>query len=268
MLEVIKENWSWVLEKTKAFPKQHRLQFFLLLLSTFVIIPILTLASFTIYMRVYDFFSYDFFEEGVFGMNLFFMTSCFALVVLSVFMWATVWVVICRKKIDHFWSIFWISLACMFVFLSMYFYKVNDSNNWPAGITLAILTFIISVHIGLSVLGKKGAVLSLSTILTVYLYLGVNFPEVIAGVVGIGVQAYGAGQVRGKVEFSKGEPIIGEIKLISPKNIYMIPDGEACLMTISLSKVERYQLQQRNNKKASKVIDDEAKVECSQVASL
>lgn len=87
-----------IIDKIKNVPTEIWWKTLSYILSTFFLVPNITMIMFLIYMAEYNFFSYDFFTEGVFGMKLFFVTTSLFLVITSLAVFSPVLLIIGKIK--------------------------------------------------------------------------------------------------------------------------------------------------------------------------
>ena len=85
------------------------------LFSVFIVVPNIALLIFLVYMAEYDFFSYDFFVEGIFAMKWFFITTVIFISVLSIVIYSPL-LLYCLYKKRGFNSK-WLWLCSVFFFL-------------------------------------------------------------------------------------------------------------------------------------------------------
>lgn len=215
-------------------------------LSAFVVVPNIALLIFIVYMAEYDFFSYDFFIEGIFAMKWFFITTVLFLFVTSILIYSPIIFVFLYKKravkSKFLWSFFTLLSVWFWILIFLEFWGGNDM---PRILFVLFICFFSSVHIiTLTCYPAKNQFVSLGVLVMVVVFSCFNYPTQVAQVASIGLKSFGVG---GDVSISFTEPktkanITGKLKLLTPKNIYLKSDSSEGISVYSLSSVDSYKV--------------------------
>ncbi|EKB3555257.1 hypothetical protein ONY95_004633 [Vibrio parahaemolyticus] len=215
-------------------------------LSAFVVVPNIALLIFIVYMAEYDFFSYDFFIEGIFAMKWFFITTVLFLFVSSILIYSPIIFVFLYKKravkSKFLWSFFTLLSVWFWILI---FLELWGGNDMPRILFVLFICFFSSVHIiALTCYPAKNQFVSLGVLVMVVVFSCFNYPTQVAQVASIGLKSFGVG---GDVSISFTEPktkanITGKLKLLTPKNIYLKSDSSEGISVYSLSSVDSYKV--------------------------
>jgi hypothetical protein len=214
------------------------------ILSAFFLVPNITMIMFLIYMGEYDFFSYDFFTEGVFGMKLFFVTTAFFLVITSLAVFSPVLLIVGKikqKKIDK--QFYVISFFFTIITWLLLIVKAFSGGDIPKALFILGMCAVIIAHISVLMFFKaKAQFISLGAITFCIVFMSLNWPTQSSKVISIGLQAFGSGGDLPITITNAQSGIItkGKLKLISPKFIYFTPSMEEGVASYSLSNVGYY----------------------------
>ena len=233
-----------LLTKIKSVPNEIWWRTLSYILSAFFLVPNITMIMFLIYMGEYDFFSYDFFTEGVFGMKLFFVTTAFFLFISSLAIFSPVLLIvgkIKKKQIDKQL----IALSILFTLITwslLILELISGADTTRILFVLGMCTVIIA-HISVLIYFKARAqFISLGAITFCIVFMSFNWPAQSSKVISIGLQAFGVGGDLPITITNAQSGVItkGKLKLISPKFIYFTPSTEKGVATYSLSNVGYY----------------------------
>lgn len=214
------------------------------ILSAFFLIPNITMVMFLIYMGEYDFFSYDFFYEGIFGMKLFFLTTSLFLLITSISLFSFVLLFSAKCNGEKIECKLWfgsVSLTLLSVFFL--FFGFNYDVDIKRVVFVIVLCLAIISHVSILIYHTvKRQFISLGVIAFVIIYLSTVFPSQSSGVISIGLRAFGVG---GDLPITisnaqSGALTTGKLKLISPKFIYFIPSEAKGVASYSMSSVGYY----------------------------
>jgi len=214
------------------------------LVSTFVLVPNIAMLLFLVYMAEYNFFSYDFFLEGVFGMKWFFITTIIFLVVTaSVFYSPMIFLFLYKKRNVVVWPL-WIIYGILSVVFWGYAGNLVFSGSSPERVIfLVAICFVISVHlVTLTCYDAKTQFFSMGSLIVVIVFSSFNYSRQVAEIVSIGLKSFGVGGDLSVVvkDDKSGAESSGKLKLITPQNIYMIADDSNNLSVYSLNHVASY----------------------------
>lgn len=231
-------------KKARNIPSEFWWRSLSFFLSAFILVPNITLLMFLIYMAEFDFFSYDFFIEGVFGMKLFFITTVMFLVIGSFVFYGPLFIFFAKRrnhKVDGH-IIFIFGFVSAFSWLLMIVDSVS-SGDYQRMLFISLLCLLIAGHlITLIFYESKKQFISLATVSSTVVFLSINFSPQAAQVVSIGLKAFGSG---GDLPISitnaqSGNETKGKLKLITPKNIYFTPDSGSGVATYPLMNISYY----------------------------
>lgn len=231
-------------EKFKSIPKEYFWRSLSYLVNAFLFLPNITLLMFIIYMGEHNFFSYDFINEGIFGMKLFFFTTTLFLLLSSIVLYSPIFFYFAKQtghKIDSSSKII-IFIVTLITWVTIGF-NISSGSDYGRAIFILTLCAIMAFHISiLFFLKAKSQFISLLFVTTSIIFISVNFPTQASQAISIGLKSYGVG---GNLPISiknsqSGAITNGKLKLITPKNIYFSPDNIAGIATYSLNSVSYY----------------------------
>ena len=226
-------------EKYITTDSRWRIASILLSLVTTIAVPILLFIA---YMNDHNFFSYDFFIEGVFGMKIFFITTVLLLLVGAFILWFIPLVVLGRKNVviaSKIWGdnkFFFMILGGCTLFLwfviglsihNAFTETEIDSDKLANLIFGLTIMFFLAVHLLTFLYSAKHQVISSIVLLIITIASVLMIPKQVSIQINSGLKAFGVGgnlPVVIKVNNSE-KTIEGNLKLITPKNIYYSPKG-------------------------------------------
>jgi len=233
-----------IVERIKTIPHETWWKSLSYILSSFFLVPNITMAMFLIYMGEYNFFSYDFFSDGIFGMKWFFLTTSFLMTVGALAIFSPVLILvgkIKKAKIDVSLCV----MSMLFSLISWYLIilSITEGKDLPRiGYALAIC-FIIIAHVSVLLFFRaKLQFISLGVIAIGIVFISFNWSAQSAQVMSLGLKAFGVGGDLGiKITSAQsGMVTSGRLKLITPKYIYFTPTEGTGVATYSLSDVRYY----------------------------
>lgn len=230
-----------MLEQALAYIYRHSGKIIMSLISLFTF-PYMILYLFVVYMSYNNFFSYDFFVTGTFGMSLFFYTSMLVLLFMSIFSCSSliniVGIVWHKKNKDinlnpqGFKTILLdkkliaLSVFINFVVLvSLIIIGVSvDMIFWT--IFILFIASAICIHIGiLTFYTLKQQIASYFVIVVLIFSIGMSFPDFISKFISIGLKACNVGgNIKATVVFTDSnleQHLDGELLLLSPQYIFL-----------------------------------------------
>ena len=202
---------------------------------------------FIIYMQANNFFSYDFFAEGVFGLNTFVIASAIILVFLSLFLYGFVIILKLgvinekRKGENKHRFVFWVSfIVSMLMHIILFIIFLGQEKLYVMGVIMGISIIFCSFFYSYVGHGfKKNLTNWLSPVL--FVAVSILFPlmsqSATSGVVEIGLRSFNMGARNISIETISKSKIIevtGNLLLLSPKNAY-IKDKDNSLIIVPVS---------------------------------
>lgn len=213
-------------------------------LSMFVLMPSITILMFAVYMSEHDFFSYDFFVDGIFGMKLFFITTILLLTITSFGVFGFVLIIFSKlkkKPIDKFSA-----TAIVIINLLMdliIFIGLSNGAEYERMIFVFILSLAIIIHISILLYcSAQAGLISLCTICLIALLICINSPKQASNILGMGLKSFCAGGGI-PIEISHSESHIikkGKLKLITPRNIYFTPENKKGVAVFPISNLNYF----------------------------
>ncbi|WP_099609821.1 hypothetical protein [Vibrio coralliilyticus] len=215
-------------------------------LSTFVVVPNIAMLIFLTYMAEYNFFSYDFFIEGVFGMKWFFITTVLFIVGASLMFYSPVLCWFLSKKRGTVPALFWgTTIVSSLMFWASAVIHLIYGGNLEQKVFVLVICAASMVHIvTLTCYSAKHQFVSLALIVFVVIFSCFKFSGHVSQIAAIGLKTFGVGgdveiSFKDRVTYSKVE---GKLKLLTPKNIYMQKEGADSISVYSLSSVDSYRV--------------------------
>ncbi len=240
----MKLNLEEVIDRIKSVPSETWWRCFSYVLSAFFLVPNITLLMFLIYMAEHNFFSYDFFIEGVFGMKLFFLTTVIFLLLTALVIYSPILLYLAKrngKSVEKY--MYWVAgLTSGLTWLILIVKALAGSDLGKMAFIIFICAFIIG-HVSILIFyNAKAQFISLAGVTISIVFLSFNFPVQSSQAISIGLQAFGVGGGLPITITSAQSGVMtkGELKLITPKNIYFSPEGEIGVATYSLPNVGYY----------------------------
>ncbi|EOV0854521.1 hypothetical protein ACOKV8_004639 [Vibrio parahaemolyticus] len=243
---VLGGNFMDVFGFLKSKPQEFWWKVLSYLISTFVLIPNVAMLLFLVYMAEYNFFSYDFFLEGVFGMKWFFLTTVLFLIVTASILYSPMifWFLYKKRNLTIWplWIIYSLLSVGFWAYASILIY--SDVNPARVIFVAAICLFVAIHMIVLTCYSAKAQFISIAALIVAIVYSSLNYSAQVAEVVSIGLKAFGVGgELPIVVKGEKNEfEVSGKLKLITPQNIYMVDESGSDLLVYSLSHVSSYSI--------------------------
>lgn len=205
-----------------------------------IFIPNITVLLFLVYMAEYNFFSYDFFSEGIFGMKLFVLTSVLVMVMISFFSVGFLFYLFTKKgngKID--WKTGGIVLFLNLVVLCYMIFTMVKGGD--AGWILFLIFYSVIIVFHISMLLSRPAkiqLFSLALLAFMSVMLTLNRPVEASRFLSIGLKAYGiGGDIPCQIVFTDNSVKKGKLKLMTPNSIYFVPDNIKGITSVSRSSI-------------------------------
>lgn len=236
-----------MLETLKYFrdkPKEFWWKALSYIVSSFILVPNIAMLLFLVYMAEYNFFSYDFFLDGVFGMKWFFITTVLFLVVTASILYSPmIFFFLYKKKNIVIWPLFIIYGLLSVLFWLFVVISVYSGSNPERVMFVVVICFFISVHlITLTCYNAKAQFVSMGTLIVIIVFSAFNYSSQVAEVVSIGLKSFGVGGDLPifVIDDKSGTKHYGKLKLITPQNIYMMIDESNNLSVYSINHVVSY----------------------------
>ncbi|WP_324041114.1 hypothetical protein [Aeromonas caviae] len=233
-----------ILEVMKGTSKEFWWRLLSYFLSVFVVVPNIALLIFLVYMAEYNFFSYDFFIDGIFAMKWFFITTVFFIAVTSVLIYSPILLWFLQKKRGVRSKLLWIvfTLISVVFWWSVFFSISNGSDSERVMFVLFICLFTCAHIVTLTCYPAKNQFISLTALTFAVVFSCFNYPTQVAQIASIGLKSFGVG---GDVPISfvdtkSNLEVVGKLKLLTPENIYMQTSNSNGISVYSLSAVSSY----------------------------
>lgn len=232
------------------------------LLSSFLYTNLLPIMMFIIYMKQKSFFSYDFFMDGLFGLNVFYFFIVLTIILFIIFLTSSLFFITevvtkisQRKKIIKdkkvflyfkrylslkyksnmfsFFLFFSLNIFISYAFVTTYW---NEAIMFSYFTYLALICAIITIHFSILIFAKaKIGLFSLLITFTLITIIGIKYQTKTAGLVKHGLTIFGsAGKEVEITLITNGKlKVKGEILLLSPDNIFIsTKENNQSIMTI------------------------------------
>lgn len=198
---------------------------------------------FLIYMGNEGFFSYDFFENGKFGLRVFFSASELMLIAASLAMFGIVLPIVQKQstgKADWFLFVMFGLMNIVFLTILVLASISSKNNEWLSGLTIAAVAFFICLHI--AYLMWKPPSKQIRTFLAlIFVVFGLStvVSTQFATALKLGLRYFGAGGgVAVTIQDREGKlssPVKGELILLSPEYAYLRVNSERKITVFPLS---------------------------------
>lgn len=177
---------------------------------------------FIVYMSHNNFFSYDFFIDGLFGMKLFFSVVVISIIMMSLYTTSGIIVVIGKKKFNDWFGIYVLNFLIITIII---LFAISGYISWTYLIYLMIIFIAICAHIGLLLYkSARTQLISLLIISVVIPSLTVIFASETSQILSIGLKAFGiGGKEKVEIKIDENRTDKGELLLLTPANIYIKP---------------------------------------------
>jgi len=215
------------IEKIKTMFNEEPKELFARIISYFLsslILPNIVLMLFLVYMSHNNFFSYDFFNEGIFGMKMFFLMTIVFVFVISLTLFSGIILTFCIKKEKCKLKDSFIIFILNFLFLLLIILSVLAKIIvWEWAVYIIIISILINIHISMLLFyTAKHQLISFASFIFFGFMLTTQFSAETARLLSIGLKTFGAG---GKIDVTLTtdtySTIKGKLLLLSPKVIYL-----------------------------------------------
>lgn len=209
--------------------------------SNLVFLPLLSLALFVVYMAHHQFFSYDFFSEGVFGMKLFVLAMVVGLLITSFALFGSGILLYARRKgADVSWYVIGVTAFINLLFIVMIGFALFDPKAQEFAFFMLIVTLYLAIHFSVFFFAKlKTKVMLLVALFFVTFGLVATQPDSSAKLLGNGLRTFGVGGEI-PIEILSNDGIAkGKLILLTPKYIYFKEEPNGVLAFQALDKVNK-----------------------------
>ncbi len=189
-----------------------------------LILPNIVLILFLVYMSHNNFFSYDFFSEGIFGMKMFFLTTIVFIFVMSLALFSGIILFFCIKKEKCNLKDSLIFYIINFLFLLLIILSVIEKIIvWEWALYIIIISILVNIHISMLLFYRaRHQFISFISFIFFGFMLTTQFSEETARLLSIGLKTFGAG---GGIDITlttdQNSTTSGKLLLLSPKIVYL-----------------------------------------------
>lgn len=234
MLENIKQLY-------KDNPKEFTYKLISIILSSFIL-PNIILLLFVVYMSYGNFFSYDFFIDGVFGMKLFFVVTIFTTFTMSLMFTGSIIAILGKKKYQYsifkdWWWVFLLNTIVIIVFILGAFSKLIP---WEWLIFLFIISLAISTHISMLLFyDAKSQFISFLIFMFTITFSTILFSEQTARLLSMGLKSFGiGGYINTEIIIKDNKIEKGKLILLTPKTVYIKPYNKNGVKIFQINYIE------------------------------
>ncbi len=215
------------IEKLKKMYDKEPKELLVRVISYFIsslILPNIVLILFLVYMSHNNFFSYDFFSEGIFGMKMFFLTTVIFIFVISLALFSWIILFFCTKKEKCNLKDSIIVYTINFLFLLLIILSVIAKIIiWEWAAYIIIISILINVHISMLLFYRaRHQLISFASFIFFGFMLTTQFSGETARLLSIGLATFGVG---GGIDITlttdQNSTTSGKLLLLSPKTVYL-----------------------------------------------
>lgn len=218
------------------------------LFANLVFLPLLSIALFVNYMAQHDFFSYDFFLEGVFGMKLFVVSMLIGLIVTSFGLFGSGLLLYARKRgrsVNKSLIVVVYIINAFFVLLVGL--KFFDPESREYTLFIFLLAIYLCGHFGVFFFASFKFKVGSLVLLFVVSFWGVfSEQEFAEKLLSIGLRSFGVGGQIPIEIYSEDGKVTGTLILLTPKYVYYKEDHDKALSIQSLDKIKKIHHVSRN----------------------
>jgi len=186
------------IEKVKKMFNEEPKELFARIISYFIsslILPNIVIMLFLVYMSHNNFFSYDFFSEGIFGMKMFFLMTIVFIFMMSLALFSGIIVFICIKKdkckLKDTFFIYIINLLFLSIVIGGAFFKMII---WEWALYVIIIALLVNIHITMLLFYKaRYQLISFANFIFFGFILTTQFSAETARLLSIGLKTFGTG---------------------------------------------------------------------------
>lgn len=207
---------------------------------------------FLVYMHKNGFFSYDFYEKGLFGMKAFFGFLVLMILITAFALYAFVlplmkWKI--KKKLD-IGALVGASIlsGIMWVFFGLVAY-LSEWLDWQRLFYIGAVCLLVIIHIGsLLYAAPKFQFVSLSVVILLSLSLTINLRDAAASLVGTALKGFGSGghACVAVTDTEDSYHLNGTLVLAAPDYIYVQQAGKASITAVKVDSKTLYSVEGGN----------------------
>jgi len=222
-------------------PKEFTYKLISILLSSFIL-PNVVLLLFIVYMNNGNFFSYDFFIDGIFGMKLFFIITMFTTFIMSLMFTGSIIAILGKKKyqysvIKDFWWIFLLNILWLLIFILGAYIKLIP---WEWFLFLFIISFSISTHLSIMLFyDAKNQLISFLIFMFTITFFTIFLSEQTARLLSMGLKSFGiGGYIKTEITIKDNKIEKGKLILLTPKTVYIKPSNSKGVKIFQINYIE------------------------------
>ena len=234
-----------MLENLKQFyknnPKEFSYRLISIILSSFIL-PNIILLLFVVYMSYGNFFSYDFFIDGVFGMKLFFVITIFTTFAMSLMFAGSIIAILGKKKYQYsilkeWWWIFLLNIMVLIIFIIGAYSKLIP---WEWFIFLFIISIAICTHLSIMLFyDAKNQLISFILFMFIIVFLTIYLSEQTARLLSMGLKSFGiGGYINTEITIKDNKIEKGKLILLTPKTVYIKPNNRIGVEIFQIDYIE------------------------------
>lgn len=215
------------IEKLKKMFNEEPKELFARVVSYFMsslILPNIVILLFLVYMSHNNFFSYDFFIEGIFGMKMFFLMTVVFVFFMSLILGSGIIVTFCIKKEKcKFKDGILIYILNLLFLIAIILSVFANFIVWEWALYIILISILINIHISMLLFyNAKYQLYSFASFIFFGFILTTQFSAETARLLSIGLKTFGVGGgVKVTLITNNGSITEGKLLLISPKIIYL-----------------------------------------------
>ncbi len=233
-----------IFEKLNTLSKETFYKILTFILSSILYTSVLPIMMFIIYMKESMFFSYDFFMNGLFGLNTFFFFIILMILTYSIFITSSLFFIIeifikkrklkmrlfsflkneYKEKIIIFLATFSVNVLFIAIFISAFW---NNNELLSYFIYLSLICIILTIHFSNVLYAEaKYGFISLLISFSFITLVGILNIQKTADLVKYGLEQFSSAGNDVKLININNNNIIfeGEVLLLSPENIFITND--------------------------------------------
>ncbi|CUV65991.1 membrane hypothetical protein [Sulfurovum sp. enrichment culture clone C5] len=199
-------------------------------ISSVLFSNVLPIFLFIIYMYKNHFFSYDLFLNGLFGINVFFISTAIFVLIFGLFATSSFVVLVNmitkkynKKEFFKLSGLFFIFLGLLFLNILFILSMCNLTKDCVDILFLTSISSVVSIHYGVVFFAKpKTSIFSIITSFVIIITLIVNFTKQSSELLATGLRVFNSANKNVEVVNNSDSKISkGKLIFISPDNIYV-----------------------------------------------
>ncbi|MDD2657886.1 MAG: hypothetical protein PHD04_04515 [Candidatus Pacebacteria bacterium] len=214
-----------IIEKVKQLYKENPSELFYRALSSLLsmfIVPHIVFLIFIVYMSHNNFFSYDFFIDGLFGMKLFFSVVVISILFMAAYTTSGMIGIIGKKKFKDWWGVYLTNCSVILILILL---ALSEHISWTYFLYIMVILTTISIHVALLIYRSlRTQFFSLLIISITIPFITIIFASETSRILSIGLKAFGiGGNEKVEIKIDENRMDKGELLLLTPANIYVKP---------------------------------------------